>query len=535
MKNQILKSQKISEYQINNLRLLFSMFAIVLFSLSLTSAASAQLGGKLKKTKGSIADRYIVILNEDTNENLKFPSETENLSEKLITKYGGKVDQLFKHTIKGYSVEMSAAAAARLSLDERVKYVEEDVEVYAASEQTGATVGLDRIDQRNSPLNGIYNYTATGSGVHAYVIDSGIRGTHTDFGGRVVAGFDAFTDGQNGNDCFGHGTHVAGTIGSATYGVAKNVTLHSVRVLNCSGSGTASGIVAAIDWVTGNHIKPAVANVSVSASGVSTSIDEAIRKSVLAGVTFVVAAANNNADACNYSPARAPTAITVGAINNSDARASFSNFGSCLDIFAPGVGTVSLSSADDTSIATMSGTSMASPHVAGVAALFLEKNQLASPATVADSLISASTTGLITNAGANSPNRLLYSLFTSPAPTPTPTPTPTPVPVQMVPPTCAGTTYTGTLPGTGAITYHSSADGFDGKAGTYQGTLSVSGNNQASFRLEKKNLLTWTTVANSSNTTSGTNVIYRGSAGVYRWRVYAVSGGGSYTLCSKTP
>lgn len=241
MKNQILNSQKISEYQINNLRLLFSMFAIVLFSLSLTSAASAQLGGKLKKTKGSIADRYIVILNEDTNENLKFPSETENLSEKLITKYGGKVDQLFKHTIKGYSVEMSPAAAARLSLDERVKYVEEDVEVYAASEQTGATVGLDRIDQRNSPLNGIYNYTATGSGVHAYVIDSGIRGTHTDFGGRVVAGFDAFTDGQNGNDCFGHGTHVAGTIGSATYGVAKNVTLHSVRVLNCSGSGTASG------------------------------------------------------------------------------------------------------------------------------------------------------------------------------------------------------------------------------------------------------------------------------------------------------
>lgn len=257
----------------------------------------------------------------------------------------------------------------------------------------------------------------------------------------------------------------------------------------------------------------------MSASGVSTSIDEAIRKSVLAGVTFVVAAANNNADACNYSPARAPTAITVGAINNSDARASFSNFGSCLDIFAPGVGTISLSSADDTSIATKSGTSMASPHVAGVAALFLEKNQLASPATVADSLISASTTGLITNAGANSPNRLLYSLFTSPAPTPT----------------CAGTTYTGTLPGTGAITYHSGADGFDGKAGTYQGTLSVSGSNQASFRLEKKNLLIWTTVANSSNTTSGTNVIYRGSAGKYRWGVYAVSGGGSYTLCSKTP
>jgi subtilisin family serine protease len=529
MKNQVLKNQIISEYQINNLRHLFFMFAIVLFSLTLTSTASAKVDDKIRKAIGAIPERYIVVLDEDVNEELKFPSEVENVSQKLLSKYGGKVDKLFKYTIKGYSVEMSAAAAVLLSLDEQVKYVEEDVEVHAAATQTGATGGLDRIDQRSSSLDGIYNYTATGSGVHAYVIDSGIRGTHTDFGGRVVAGFDAFTDGQNGNDCFGHGTHVAGTIGSATYGVAKNVTLHSVRVLNCSGSGTVSGIVAAIDWVTGNHIKPAVANISVSAGGVSTSLDEAVRKSVLAGVTVVVAAANNNADACNYSPARAPTAITVGATNNTDARANFSNFGACLDIFAPGVGTVSLSNANDTSITTMSGTSMASPHVAGVAALFLETNQTASPATVANSIIASSTTGLITNAGVNSPNRLLYSSFIAPSPAPTPAPAPVPLP------SCTGTIYTGTLSGTGAITYHSGADGFDGKAGTYQGTLSVSGSNQFSFRLEKKNLLTWTTVANSSNTTSGINVIYRGSAGKYRWRVYAVSGGGSYTLCSKTP
>lgn len=539
MKNQVLKSQKTVKYQINNLRRLSIMFAIALFSLSFALPASAQLNDKLKKTEGSIAGRYIVVLDDETNENLKYPTEAENLSQKLISRYGGKVDQLFKHALKGYSVEMSAAAAALLSQDERVKYVEEDVEIYATSDQTGATAGLDRIDQRNSLLNGIYTYTATGSGVHAYVIDSGIRGTHADFGGRVVAGFDAFADGQNGNDCFGHGTHVAGTIGSATFGVAKNVTLHSVRVLNCSGGGTVSGIVAGIDWVTGNHIKPAVANISVSANGVSTSLDAAISKSVAAGVTFVVAAANNGADACGYSPARVPNAITVGAVGSNDERGGFSNFGSCLDIFAPGVGIVSLSNADDTSSTKKSGTSMASPHAAGVAALFLETNQLASPATVANAIINSSTTGSVTNAGAGSPNRLLYSAFTAskpaPTPTPSPTPTPTPTPTPVPPSACTGNLYSGTLSSTGAIVYHSSSAGFDGKAGSFQGTLNVLGTNQASFRLEKKSIVSWSTVANSVSTPSGASVNYNGTAGTYRWRVYAVSGSGNYTLCSKTP
>jgi subtilisin family serine protease len=513
MKNKILRSQKINEYQIKNLRRLFFMFAILVINLSLTSLASAQAGDKLRKTKGAIPERYIVVLNEDVNENLRFPSEVEDISQKLAVKYGGKVDKLFKYAIKGYSVEISAAAALLLSLDERVKYVEEDVEVYAATTQRGATGGLDRIDQRNSSLNGIYNYTATGSGVHAYVIDSGIRSTHADFGGRVVFGFDVFADGQNGNDCNGHGTHVAGTIGSSTYGVAKNVTLHTVRVLNCAGSGTVSGVIAGIDWVTGNHVKPAVANLSLSANAVSTSLDEAVKRSVSAGITYVVAAGNNNADACNYSPARVPTAITVGATSNNDARASFSNFGSCLDIFAPGVGTVSLSNANDTSVATMSGTSMASPHVAGVAALFLETNQMASPAMVADSLTASATTGLVTNAGIGSPNRLLYSLFTS----------------------CPGQTYTETLSGTGAINYHSSANGFNGKDGIYQGTLNVSGGNRANFILEKQILFLWVTVANSANTTSSTSINYNGTAGKYRWRVSAVSGSSSYTLCTITP
>jgi len=532
MNNIISKGQNTSKYQTKNLQRIFFVLTILVLNLSAVSLANAQFNEKLIKNKGSIPRRYIVVLNEDINEELKFPAEAESVSYKLAGKYGGKVDKLYTHALKGYSVEMSAAAAALLSLDAQVKYVEEDVEIHAASTQTGATGGLDRIDQRTSALDGIYNYTATGSGVHAYVIDSGIRGTHTDFGGRAVAGFDAFTDGQNGNDCFGHGTHVAGTIGSATYGVAKNVTLHSVRVLNCSGSGTISGIVAGLDWVTGNHIKPAVANISVSAAGGSVSLDAAIDKSIAAGVTVVVAAANNAADACGYSPARVPNAITVGATNNNDERAGFSNFGSCLDIFAPGVGTLSLSHADDVSTAIKSGTSMASPHAAGVAALFLETNQTATPATVANSLIASATTGTVTNGGAGSPNLLLYSSITASAPAPTPTPTPTPTPS---PTSCAGTSYTGTLSGTGAINYHSSVNGFNGKTGQYQGTLQVSGGNQVNFSLEKKNLILWVSVANSVNTTTTASINYNGTSGHYRWRVNAASGSSSYTLCTKTP
>lgn len=249
-----------------------------------------------------------------------------------------------------------------------------------------------------------------GTGVNAYVIDSGIRRTHTDFGGRVQYGFDAVGDGQNGNDCYGHGTHVAGTIGAATYGVAKNVTLYPVRVLQCDGFGTGSAVLAGIDWVTANHIQPAVANLSITANGPWSTLDDAITAAVASGVTFVVSASNNGADACNYSPARTPDAITVGASNWADQRAPISNFGPCVDIFAPGAGITSTGYASDTATAVMSGTSMASPHVAGAAALYLETHRSASPADVAAAITANASQSVLTNTGAGSPNLLLYTL-----------------------------------------------------------------------------------------------------------------------------
>ena len=338
---------------------------------------------------------------------------------------GGRVARQYRRAINGFSAKLSDAALAEVRSDPDVAYVEADAVVSIGTTQSGATWGLDRIDQAALPLNGTYTYTPAGAGVNAYVIDTGIRTTHSEFGGRAVSGFDAI-DGGTADDCDGHGTHVAGTVGGATYGVAKSARLVGVRVLDCNGSGTTSGVIAGIDWVTNNHAAgtPAVANMSLGGSP-SSALDQAVKTSIADGVTYSLAAGNANANACNDSPGRTPEALTVGATTSTDARSSFSNFGTCLDLFAPGSSIRSAGHSSDTATATMSGTSMAAPHVAGVAALYLTGSPQASPATVAQALVGGSTAGRVTNPGTGSPNRLLYSLVgaaTQPPPPPPPPP-----------------------------------------------------------------------------------------------------------------
>jgi hypothetical protein len=272
--------------------------------------------------------------------------------------------------------------------------------------------GLDRIDQRNLPLNTKYTYNYSGSGVHVYVIDTGIRSTHTQFGGRATKDFDSIGDGQNGNDCDGHGTHVAGTVGGSTYGVAKKVRIHAVRVLDCNGDGTLASVIAGINWVAAHRIKPAVANLSLGGPA-NASVDAATNGLIGKGVIVVVAAGNENINACTQSPARVPKAITVGATASSDARSTFSNWGKCLDIFAPGTGIKSAGHTSNSATAVKDGTSMASPHVAGVAALYLQTDTTATAAQVRAAIVNGSTKNKVKNPGTGSPNNLLFSLISS--------------------------------------------------------------------------------------------------------------------------
>ncbi|MEY4392172.1 MAG: hypothetical protein RLZZ544_881, partial [Actinomycetota bacterium] len=337
----------------------------------------------------------------------------------------------FSNAIDGFVADLTPQQYDALSNDPNVTAIEPDAVVFPDTDQSNATWGLDRIDQRTLPLTSKYSYTSTGAGVTAYVIDSGIRATHTEFGGRVRPGFTAVSDGNGTNDCMGHGTHVAGTIGSATWGVAKSVSLVPVRVFACSGSSTWSTILAGIDWAINDHQAgvPAVANMSLG-GGYSSIVNAGVAKAVADGISVAVAAGNSNTDACTASPASEPTAITVGATTSNDWRASFSNYGACVDLFAPGQSITSTWYTSDTAVASLSGTSMATPHVAGVAALYLQSNPTATPAAVQAAIVRAATVGVVQDTQTGSPNRLLYmsSFDQAPAGVPSATGTLTPTP-----------------------------------------------------------------------------------------------------------
>jgi aqualysin 1 len=369
--------------------------------------AAEDTGKFMRMGKAAIPQHYIVVLDVDAVGASGDLSLAANMADHLTAAYGGVRTNTYAYAINGFSAQMSEQEALKLSQDPRVKFVEEDSVVEASVTQNNPPWGLDRTGQRDLPLNSAYSYTTTGSGVNAYIIDTGIRRTHTQFGGRAFVGFDAVGDGQNTNDCNGHGTHVAGTVGGATFGIAKSVRLFAVRVLNCSGSGSNSGVIAGVDWVTANHINPAVANMSLG-GGVSSALDSAVRNSIAAGVTYAIAAGNSNQDASNSSPARVSEAITVGSSTISDNRSSFSNFGSVVDIFAPGSSIPSAWFSSDTATATLSGTSMATPHVTGVAARFLQSNPGASPAQVRNEIVNQSTTNRLSGIPAGTANRLLF-------------------------------------------------------------------------------------------------------------------------------
>lgn len=399
-------------------------FRIILLLAAAALAGNAQAGRLLTDVAEPVSERYIVVL-EDQAETEPADGPLRQLAQTLSDVYGLVLVHVYGHALRGFAAQMSDDAAALLAADPRIAYVEQDQRVRTvATTQNGAIWGLDRVDETDLPLDSRYIYDTAGQGAHVYVIDTGINHDHQEFAGRIGEGVNTASDGGllgsllglllGGNrgeptaDCNGHGTHVSGTAVGTTYGVAKQATVHPVRVLGCAGSGLNSAVIAGVDWVTENHVSPAVANMSLG-GGASEALDQAVRNSVAAGVTYVVAAGNEDADACGGSPARLGQAITIGASNREDVRASFSNWGECVDLFAPGADITSAWHTGESSTNALDGTSMASPHVAGAAALMLGAQPGLAPDAVMQTLRDRATADRLQQTGAGSPNLLLYT------------------------------------------------------------------------------------------------------------------------------
>jgi subtilisin family serine protease len=410
--------------------------------------------------------RYIVVLEK---------GYTASAEADRARSEGATVRNVYRHALNGYAATLPSALVDRLRASKRVKAVVADTKMeFFASQPSPPSYGIDRVDQRALPLSGSYEYNATGAGVDSYIIDTGVRLTHQDFGGRAVSGVDLI-DGGTVEDCYGHGSHVAGTVGGTTYGVAKGTRIVAVRIGGCEASLSTSVAIQGIDWVTGNHQagKPATANMSFG-GGANTAMDTAVKNMIADGVVAVIAAGNGNAvglseNACNTSPSRVPEALTVSSVDSTDTKVGYANTGTCVDIFAPGYNIVSASYQSDTGSATMGGTSMAAPHVAGGAALYLETNPGATPAQVSTAVINAATAGVVKSPGSGSPNRLLYTAgWTAGGGTPTPTPTPTATPTTTPSPTPTPTPTGDPDPATPTLTNGVAASGTSAASGGWK-------------------------------------------------------------------